>query len=153
MVGLKKRLNFIWQNIKAYFNSKLKQYTLTKLLFRLGRWELCEPPPMGSPTNAMIGPDQTTTKYLKGIVHQFWKYITFFRATTKETFLWKVHLDKTALTRNNWENRMLKVSPTEYCYIYIIYITWTAFEHLFSQLFRVKVVLSRWTFYKKCFFR
>ena len=24
---------------------------------------------------------------------------------------------------------------------------------LFSQLFRVRVVLSRWTFYKKCFFR
>ena len=36
--------------------------------------------------------------------------------------------------------------------IYIMYITRTDFEHHFSQLFRVRVVLSRWTFYKKCFF-
>ena len=35
--------------------------------------------------------------------------------------------------------------------IYIIYISRTDFEHIFSQLFRL-VVLSRWTFYKKCFF-
>ena len=44
---------------------------------------------------------------------------------------------------------MLKVSLTEYCYIYI---TRTDFELLFYQLFRVRVVLSRWTFYKKLFF-
>ena len=41
----------------------------------------------------------------------------------KKHFLWKVHLDKTTLTRNNWENRVLKVSPTEYCYIYYVYNT------------------------------
>ena len=31
-------------------------------------------------------------------------------------------------------------------------ITRTDFEHHFSQLFRVRVVLTRWTFYKKIFF-
>ena len=33
--------------------------------------------------------------------------------------------------------------------IYIVYITRTDFEHLLSQLFRVRVVLWRRTFYKK----
>ena len=36
--------------------------------------------------------------------------------------------------------------------VYYIYITRTDFEHHFSQLFRIRVVLSRCTFYKKCFF-
>ena len=35
--------------------------------------------------------------------------------------------------------------------IYTIYITRPEIEHHFSQLFRVSVVLSRWTFHKKCF--
>ena len=35
--------------------------------------------------------------------------------------------------------------------IYIMYILRTDFEHSFSQLFRVRVVLSRWNFYEKCF--
>ena len=47
---------------------------------------------------------------------------------------------------------MLKVSPIEYCYIYYINITRTDVEHHFSQLYRVRFVLSRWTFYRKCFF-
>ena len=87
---------------------------------------------------------------IKRIVHQFWIFNIFFIPLEKKHFLWKVHLDKTTLTQNNWEIRVLKVSLTEYCYIY--YIARTDFEHNISQLFRVSVVLSRWTFHKKCFF-
>jgi len=36
--------------------------------------------------------------------------------------------------------------------IYIINITRTDFEHHFSKIFRVRFVLSRWTFYKNVFF-
>ena len=38
----------------------------------------------------------------------------------KKHFLWKVHLDKTTLTRNIWEKRVHKASPTEDYYIYYI---------------------------------
>ena len=37
---------------------------------------------------------------LTGIV-QFWIY-NIFHVLTKETFLWKIHLDNTTPTRNNW---------------------------------------------------
>ena len=76
------------------------------------------------------------------------KYITFFSFLNKKKqfFLWKVHLNKTILTRNNWENRSKSVRPSTV--IYTIYITRTDFEHHFSQLFRIRVVLSRWTFHK-----
>ena len=74
---------------------------------------------------------------LKGsIVHQFWIYKIFFVSQQKKHFLWKVHLDETTLTRNNWENRVLKVSPTEYCYIYNIYNTdwlWAPFYSIISS--------------------
>jgi len=66
------------------------------------------------------------------------EYIAFFLVSTK---------DKTTLTRKNWENRVLKVRLTKYCYLYYIYITWTDFEHHYSQLLWVRVDLSRWTFY------
>ena len=61
--------------------------------------------------------------FLKGIIHQFWIYNIFFVPHRKKHFLWKVHLDKTTLTRKNWEKRMHKVSPTKYYYIYYIYNT------------------------------
>ena len=57
------------------------------------------------------------TIILKAIVHQLWIYNIFVVSQRKKHFLWKVHLDKTTLTRNNWENRVLKVSPTEYCHM------------------------------------
>ena len=38
----------------------------------------------------------------------------------KKHFLWKVHLDEITLKQNNWENSVLKVSPTEYFYVYCI---------------------------------
>ena len=57
-------------------------------------------------------------RFVKGIVHQFWIYNIFFVPHRKKHFLWKVHLDKTTLTRNNWEKRVHKVSPF---YIYDIY--------------------------------
>ena len=59
----------------------------------------------------------------KGIVHQFWIYNIFSVFQQKKHFLWKVHLDKTTITRNNWESRVLKVSLTKYCYIHCIYNT------------------------------
>ena len=34
-----------------------------------------------------------------------------------------------------------------------MYLVGLTLNTLFSQLFRVRVVLSIWTFYKKCFFR
>jgi len=90
---------------------------------------------------------------LKRIVHQIWIYDIFFVFHQKKHFLWKVNLDKINLKLNKWENRMLKVSSTEDCYIGMLhYISRTDFEHHFSQLFRVKVVLSRWTFHRKYFF-
>ena len=64
----------------------------------------------------------------KGIVHQFWIYNSFFVSQQNEHFLWKVHLDKTTLTRINKESNLFKVSPTEFCYIYYMYITRTDFE-------------------------
>ena len=39
----------------------------------------------------------------KGIAHQFWIYNIFFVSQRKKHFLWKVHLNKTTLTRYNWE--------------------------------------------------
>ena len=41
------------------------------------------------------------------IVHQFWIYKMCFVFQQKKHYLYKVHLDKTTLTRNNWENRVL----------------------------------------------
>ena len=69
---------------------------------------------------------------LKGIVHQFWIYKKNFRVSTKTAFFIEVHLDKTTLTRNDWENRVLKVSPSEYCYIYYIYKTDRLWAPFFS---------------------
>ena len=57
-------------------------------------------------------------------------------------FLWRVHLDKTTLTRNNWENRVLKVSRTEYCYIY------------YTSSFAAIRVLGQWYYlWLACFFQ
>ena len=66
--------------------------------------------------------------YLKGLLTNF-EFKTFFSCTTKETFLWKVYLVITSLTRNNWEKWCSKS-------VRIIYI-WTVlgrtdFEHHFS---------------------
>ena len=47
------------------------------------------------------------------------EYITTFSYLNKRNiFLWKVHLNKSNPTQNNLENRVLKVSPNGYCYIY-----------------------------------
>ena len=52
---------------------------------------------------------------IKGITLPFWIYNIFFLSQQKKHFLWKVHLDETTLTQNNWGDRVRKVSPTEYC--------------------------------------
>ena len=64
----------------------------------------------------------------KGIVHQFWINKFVFVSQQKKILLWKVHLDKTALTWNNWEKWCSKSVRV----IYIIFITVlgrTDFEH------------------------
>ena len=52
------------------------------------------------------------TSVFKLIAHQFWIYDIFFVSQQKKHFLWMAHLDKTTLARNNWDNRVPKVSPT-----------------------------------------
>ena len=74
-------------------------------------------------------------KIAEGIVHQFWIYNIFFVSQQKKHFLWKVHLDEIPLTRNNGENRVLKVSPTEYCYIYRRTLSTIFLNYFASQLF------------------
>ena len=74
---------------------------------------------------------------LIGIVHQFRIYI-FFLCQQKKSFLWKVHLDITSL--RNWENRVAKVSPTEYCYLSYIYNTdwlWAPYFLMTDEIWQV----------------
>ena len=85
---------------------------------------------------------------LNGIVHQFSIYNIFF-VSQQKNFFYKMPISiKQLWLGDNWVNRVLKVSPTENCYINIIYITRTYFEHHFSQLSWVRIILSRWTFHK-----
>ena len=56
------------------------------------------------------------------------------------------------MNRNNLENRVLKVSPTEYCFIYIIYITRTDFEHQFLNYFESELLYRDGTFIKNVSF-
>ena len=61
---------------------------------------------------------------LKGLFTNFEYIKNFSCPTERNIFYEKVHLDKTTLTRNNWENRVHKVSPTEYYHIYYSYNTY-----------------------------
>ena len=66
-------------------------------------------------------------RFLKGFFTNF-EYITFFVSQQNKHSLYKVHLDKTTLIRNNLE----KWCSTSVRVIYIIYITVlgrTDFEH------------------------
>ena len=65
--------------------------------------------------------------YTRGIVHQFWVY-SVFSCLNKRNIFYKRFI----LIKQLW--------------LEII-------EHHFSKLFQFRVVLSRWSFYKKCFFR
>ena len=56
----------------------------------------------------------------------------FFVSQQEKHFSWKVHLNKATLTQNNRENRVLKVSPTEYCYIYNTDWLWAPFFSIIS---------------------
>ena len=76
------------------------------------------------------------SQVLEGIVYQFWMNNIFVVSQQKKHFLWKVYLDETTLTQNNGENRVLKVSPTKFCYIYYIYNTewlWAPFFSIISS--------------------
>ena len=85
---------------------------------------------------------------LKGIVHQFSIY-NIFSCLNKRIIFYK----RSILIKQLWQEILEKIGcskpvrPST-----VIYITRTDFELYFSQLLRVRVVLSRWTFYKKCFF-
>ena len=82
------------------------------------------------------------------------EYITFFSCPNRRNIfnrrfiskkhLWLEVIDKIGCSKS--------VRPSTVIYIIYIYITRTDFEHNFNQLFRVRVVLSRWTFHEKCFF-
>ena len=60
------------------------------------------------------------------LLHKLFLWINlqhFFVSQQKKHILWEVYIDKITLTHNNWENWVLKVSPTEYCCICYIYNT------------------------------
>ena len=79
-------------------------------------------------------------------------YNILLRDNKRSTILWKVHLEKTTLTRSNWEKGSVKsIQPsTDILYYYIIYKTQIDFADLCSQLL-VRVVFSRWAFHNKCY--
>jgi len=107
---------------------------------------------LGSKHEFQVLYDKCIFSALKGIVRQFWIYNILFVSQLKKHFLRRVHLDKTTLTRIIGKIGCTKsVRPSTVIYI-IIYITRTDFAHHFSLLFRVRVVLSRWTFWKNIFF-
>ena len=70
------------------------------------------------------------------------KLINFFRRYISIKQLWLEIIEKIGCSKS--------VRPSTD--IYIIYITRTDFEHHFPQLFRVRVILSKLSFHKKCFF-
>ena len=62
------------------------------------------------------------------------EYITFFSCPNKRNIFCERSISiKKTLTRNNWENGMLKVSPTEYCYIYNKDWLWAPFFSIISS--------------------
>ena len=89
---------------------------------------------------------------LKGLFTNF-EYITFFSCPTKRNIFCKRSISIKPLWLEIIEKRGCTKSVRPSTIIYIIYIHGLTLCTLFSQLFRVRVVLLRWTFYKKCFFR
>ena len=85
----------------------------------------------------------------KGFFTNF-EYTTFFSCLNKRNISYGRSISIKQLWLEIIENN--GVQSQTVLYILLLYITWTDFEHNFYQLFRVRVVLSRWTFYKKCFF-
>ena len=80
------------------------------------------------------------------------EYITFFSCPTERNIFYKRFISIKPLWLEIIEKRGCTKSVRPSTIIYIIYIHGLTLCTLFSQLFRVRVVLSRWTFYKKCFF-
>ena len=96
----------------------------------------------------------STANALKGLFINF-KYTTFFPCLIRITIIYERSISIKQLWLENLRKMVLKVSPY-YTYVYIIYIivylVGLTLSTLFSQLLRVKDVLSRWTFHKKCSF-
>ena len=90
-------------------------------------------------------------KLLKGLFTNF-EYITFFSCPNKRNIFCKRSISIKQLWLKIIEKIGCSKSVRPSTVIYIIYITRTDFEHHFSQLFRVRDVLSRWIFHKKYFF-
>ena len=86
----------------------------------------------------------------KGTVHHFWIYI--FSWPNRRNIFCKRSISIKQLRLEIIEEIGCSKSVRPSTVIYIIYITRSDFEHHFSQLFLIRVILSRWTFYKKCFF-
>jgi len=67
------------------------------------------------------------------------EYIAFFLSQRKIKQLWLEKNEKIGCSKSDWLSTVI--------YVIYIYITWTDFEHHYSQLLWVRVDLSRWTFY------
>ena len=90
-------------------------------------------------------------RHLKGLFTNF-EYIIFFSCLTKRNIFCKRSISIKPLWLEIIEKRGCTKSVRLSTIIYIIYIHGLTLCTLFSQLFRVRVVLSRWAFYKKYFF-
>ena len=81
---------------------------------------------------------------LKGLFTNF-EYITFFLCPNKRNISYKRSISIKQLWLEIIEKIGCSKSVRPSTIIYIIYRTRTDFEHHFFQLFRVRVVLSKWT--------
>ena len=79
---------------------------------------------------------------LKRIVYQFWIY-NIFSCLNKRYIFYKMFITIKQLWLKITEKKRCSKSFRLSTVIYIIFITRTDFEHHFSQLFRVRIVLSR----------
>ena len=87
-----------------------------------------------------------------GFITNF-EYTTFFSCLIERNIFYERSISIKQLWIEIIEKIGCSKSVRPSTVVYIIYITWTYFEHHFSQLFRVRFVLSRWTFFKIYFFR
>ena len=80
------------------------------------------------------------------------EYITFFSCLSRRNIFYESSISMKHLWLEIIEKIGCSKSVPPSTVIYVtIYITQTDFEHHSSWLFPVRVVLSRWTFLKKCF--
>ena len=88
---------------------------------------------------------------LKGLFTNF-EYITFFSYHKERNIFYERFISIKQLWLEIIEKIWCSQTVRPSTVIYVIYITRTEFEHHFSQLFLVRVVLSRWSFHKNVSF-